>query len=158
CRVLADESEQHLLQEQTDQAGAVLTVSIAQVQAPLEGAVRAAAATNGDPTTFARVAAPLLTKEGGYRSVTLYRPSSPQPRAQLGDAPRLGAGGESAVQDVLARTAEHDVVIVDLLQPTRTLGYAVRDTDAAGFVVYGERQLSPDPNVRRRTDEPFSQV
>jgi hypothetical protein len=39
CHAVADQNEQRLLQEQTDQAGAVLTTSIGQVQAPLQGAL-----------------------------------------------------------------------------------------------------------------------
>jgi serine phosphatase RsbU (regulator of sigma subunit) len=155
CRELADQSEQHLLQEQTDQAGAVLAVSISQVQAPLGGVASTAAATAGDPATFAKIAAPLTTEAGGYRSVVLYRATSTEPIAVVGDQPRLTG---PAVDRLLRSAGEHPFVVVDLLHPDRTLGYGVRDADPSGYVVYGERQLSPNPNVRRRTDEPFSQV
>ena len=41
----------------------------------------------------------------------------------------------------------------------RRLGYAVADDqENPQFVAYGERILSADPNIRRRTDEPFSQL
>ena len=41
----------------------------------------------------------------------------------------------------------------------RRLGYAVvDDAEQPQFLVYAERQLNPDPNVRTRTDEPFAKL
>ena len=49
--------------------------------------------------------------------------------------------------------------MIDLLDHERRLGYAVvDDPEQPEYVVYGERQLSTDPNVRRRTDEPFAEL
>src|SRR5215204_3993522 len=59
-RIVADENEERLLVQQTDQAGAALTISIGQVRSPLEGAARAAAATGGDPIVFERMVTPLM--------------------------------------------------------------------------------------------------
>ena len=60
---------------------------------------------------------------------------------------------------MLASAANHPFVVVNLLGNDRHLGYAVADaTKNPQWVVYGERTLNADPNVRRRNDEPFSQL
>ena len=57
-----------------------------------------------------------------------------------------------------ARTGS-EMAIVDLLDRNRTLGFAVvDDVQAPRFVLYAERRLSPDPNVRRRQEDAFSQL
>jgi serine phosphatase RsbU (regulator of sigma subunit) len=157
CHAVADQNEQRLLQEQTDQAGAVLTTSIGQVQAPLQGAARAAAATDGDATVFERIATPLLSGTNPYSSVLLIDTAGSRVVDRLGSEPRVLAdpSGLTSLVDAARRAP---FVVVNLLGQDRTLGYAAGDAATTPrYVVYAERQLNPDPNVRRRNDEPFSQ-
>ena len=91
-RVVADQNEQRLLEQQTEQASAALTFSIAQVRAPLEGAARAAAATDGEPEVFERIVTPLTTGDAGYRTVELYDLADGRVVDRIGptDPPRHG--------------------------------------------------------------------
>ena len=60
---------------------------------------------------------------------------------------------------MLASATTNPFVVVNLLADGRHLGYAVADAAKnPQWVVYGERTLGADPNIRRRTDEPFSQL
>ncbi|MET0578208.1 MAG: PP2C family protein-serine/threonine phosphatase [Ilumatobacteraceae bacterium] len=164
-RVVADQNEQRLLLQQTQQAGAALRFSIAEVRAPLEGAARAAAATDGDPEVFQRMVTPLTTGDAGYRTVALYDLTDGGVVEQIGPPTRLATGGPAAAggtdtaDGMLESSRTEPFVVVDLLDQTRTLGFAAGDDpDDPRFVVYAERPLSPDPNVRRRLDEPFSHL
>jgi serine phosphatase RsbU (regulator of sigma subunit) len=158
-KVVADQNEQRLLDQQADEAGAALSLSIGEITGPLNGAALAAAATDGDPRTFERIVTPLLTTEvPGYRSFTLYDLASSEDMASVGAEPELVGSG--AVEDLLSRARATPFVVVDLLQqPARGLGYAVTDDpEAPSYVVYAERALSVDPTVRRRNDAPFSDI
>ncbi len=152
CRVIHDEAEQRLLQEHTDEASAVLAVSVSQVRAPLDGAATLARVTNGDVASFDAAMTPFVGDGKSFTSAALFRVGDADPVAVVG----LPIG----LDQELGVSAEQPFVVVDLLA-TRRLGYAVGDAGAGAkpeFIVYGERTLSADPNVRRRTDEPFSQL
>ena len=160
CWLAAGHSEQRQLQRQTDQAGALLQVAVAQIEAPLATSVRAMRAAEGDGDLFAAMAEPLLTQQSPYRSVELYEIAATTPVAQVGPESTLAARRAAEIGSVLDRAAQAErMTIVDLLDPQRTLGFAVVDgASSPRFVLYAERQLSPDPNVRRRSDEAFAQL
>jgi serine phosphatase RsbU (regulator of sigma subunit) len=162
-RVVADENEERLLVQQTDQASAALTISIGQVRSPLEGAARAAAATGGDPAVFERIVTPLMDGDAGYRSIVLYDLEDSTVVDRIGPTTRLAGTGGSADVDrsttMLEAARSEPFVVVNLLDQERTLGFATGDDPGASrYVVYAERTLSPDPNVRRRNDEPFANL
>ncbi len=151
CRVIHDQSEQRLLQEHTDEASAVLAVSVGQIRAPLDGAATLARVTDGDTAAFDAAMTPYVGDGKPFTSAALYRVGEADPVAVLGLP--LGVDQQPTI------SADQPFVIVDLLA-SRRLGYAVGTGAGAEpeFIVYGERTLSADPNVRRRTDEPFSQL
>lgn len=155
-RAAHDDNEQRLLEQQTNQGAAVLAVAIEQVRTPLDGVLRASAAMDGDADTFTRVAVPLLGPGSVYERMALFASDSTEAIATVGDGDlRLGHDSPIDVDLLLTRTRSEPFVVVDLLADNRTLGYAVADGE---FVVYAERTLSADPNVRRRSDEPFAGV
>jgi serine phosphatase RsbU (regulator of sigma subunit) len=166
CWVVGDQNEQRLLEQQTQQASAALSLSIIQVQAPLAGAAEAAAATDGDPDVFERIATPLVADGGGYRSVVLYDLQDSRLVERVGPPTRLDSGtdGAAASAAMLEAAGEAPFVVVGLLEDDRTIGFAANDQDDAPqaepprYVVYGERALSADPNLRRRNDEPFAHL
>ena len=161
CRLLYGQTEDRLLEQRTSEAGAALQVSVSQTKAPLDAAAKLAAATNGDADLFAKVVDPYLgTETGQFTSAALYRIGSATPLVAVGAPIVLPTDGPNSATSMLASATTHPFVIVNLLGgEARHLGYAVADAAKnPQWVVYGERTLSVDPNIRRRTDEPFSQL
>ena len=78
---------------------------------------------------------------------------------KVGDPVAITADGPTSVAGIAEAATREEFVIVDLMSSGRRLGYAaVDDREAPEYLVYAERQLNPDPNVRTRTDEPFAQL
>jgi serine phosphatase RsbU (regulator of sigma subunit) len=159
CRLLFDQSEDRLLAQRTNEAGATLEISVNQIKAPLDAAAKLAEATDGDPSVFAKIMEPYVgTGQGkSYTSAALYRLGSSTPVAEVG--PPVGLSGADADAMLTSATTE-PFVVLDLLDPEpRTLGYAAADSQTdARFVAYAERVLRVDPSSQRRTDEPFAQL
>lgn len=160
ARYLFDQTEDRLLQERTAEAGSALQISVNQIRAPLEAAARLAEATDGDQTAFAHIVEPYVGTNKSYNAVALYKIGENTPMTVVGGPIALPAGGTEGVPSVLAKASTEPFVLVDLLGgDKRRLGYAVSDgKKPPTYVAYGERTLSTDPNVRRRTDEPFAQL
>lgn len=154
-RQFENETEQRLLTRQTEQAGTLLTLSVDQVRAPLAAAARSAQATTGSTDVFTTLMAPTVGDGQSYARVALLARDSPEPVALVGDGPLLL--DDAVLADLLAGEPA-PMRVVDLLDSGRVLGYAVSDEAAPGWMVYAERNLSPDPTVRRRTEEPFSDL
>jgi serine phosphatase RsbU (regulator of sigma subunit) len=153
------DNEQRLLQQQTDQAGVVLTVSINQFLDPLGAIAQVAELTDGDPALFDAMASELRSAADPtpYTRMALID-------AETGGIEAVAGGPESAlvldapaISELLGRTDARSARVVDMLDPARTLGFAVAGPTGR-MVVYTERELNTDPNVRRRTDGPFGRV
>ncbi|HEX3090249.1 MAG TPA: PP2C family protein-serine/threonine phosphatase [Ilumatobacteraceae bacterium] len=167
--MLFNQAEDRLLQQRTNEASAVLQGGVTGVRAPLDAAAKIADRTDGDAAMFTNILGPVVGKETGksYTSAALFRVGDTTPVAVLGDPIALPGSADGAVQAMLdaaiskpAPPATQQFVVLDLLAAgPRKLGYAVPsgNTDAT-YVVYAERTLSPDPNVRTRTDQPFAQL
>lgn len=151
-----NENEQRLLQEQTDQAGVVLTVNINQFLEPLAATAQAADVTAGDVDVFTGLADRLMTGADArpYSAIVLVDASSGAVIAERGGPLAIErAGGIGAIDPPVEGTTR----IHDLLEIDRTLGFAA--TSRSGdFVIYAERRLSDDPNVRRRRDGPYAGI
>ena len=160
CRVLYDQTENRLLEQRVNEASAALQLSINQIKLPLDAAAKLAKVTDGDPTSLTTSLAAVVGSDKTFTSAALYRIGTTTPIAQLGDPVAMPASGDSSAVAVLERVTSKPFVIVDLLGgDRRRLGYAVADAaENPQYVVYGERTLSVDPNVRRRTDQPFAQL
>lgn len=161
CRILYDQTENRLLNQRTSEAAVALQLSIGGIKSPLDAAAKVAEATDGDATTFTSIVSPSVGSDKTLTSVALYRVGDPTPIAVVGPALALPNEGSNSTTSVFDRAAKHPFVVVDLLHSGegRRLGYAVADsTRTPRFVAYGERQLSPDPNVRQRNDQPFAQL
>ena len=160
CRVLYDQTENRLLEQRVNEASAALQLSIAQIKLPLDAAAKLAKATDGDPTSLTASLAAVVGSDKTFTSAALYRIGTIEPIAQLGDPVTMPTSGDSSAAAVLQRATSQPFVVVDLLGgDRRRLGYAAADAaENPQFVVYGERTLSVDPNVRRRNDQPFAQL
>lgn len=160
CRLLFDQTEDRLLDQRTKEAGSALQLSVNQIRAPLDAAAKLAQATNGDPDAFAKIIKPNVGPKTSFTSAALYQIGTPTPIAVAGDPITLPTEGDNSATTMLDQaTTDPFVVVGRLAQQPRRLGYAVADAEKdPKFVVYGERTLSVDPNVRRRNDEPFAQL
>jgi serine phosphatase RsbU (regulator of sigma subunit) len=126
----------------------------------LDAAAKLATVTNGDPASLTTSLAPVVGSGKTFTSAALYRIGDTTPIAQLGEPVAMPASGESSAAAMLRKAGSEPFVVVDLLGgDRRRLGYAVADAATnPKYVVYGERTLSADPNVRRLTGQPFSQL
>lgn len=150
-----NETEQRLLTQQTEQAGSLLTLAVDQYRAPIAAAARTAGVTRGSTDVFTALMTPELSDTGTYDRAALFRVGDPEPVIVIGDGDLvLGTDGRQQ----LTAGSPAPLQIVDLLDAGRVLGYGAHEPTAPDWVVYAERALSPDPNVRQRTDEPFSEL
>ena len=158
--VLYDQAEQRLLEERTGEVSQVLTVSVENLHTPIAAAATIAGVTDGNPEYFvAAMADQVGPAPRPFTSAALYRVAGGQPIANLGDPIGLPPDGPTSVTSVVAAASSAEFAVVDQLSSGRRLGYAAVDNpDDPQFLVYAERQLNPDPNVRTRTDEPFTQL
>jgi serine phosphatase RsbU (regulator of sigma subunit) len=160
-RVLYQQTEDRLLEQRTSEAAVALQLSVAGLQSALDAAAKLAQATGGDPAAFTSIMAPTIDADGPFTSAALYRIGDPEPIAVTGPPTAIPAAGANSIATVFERAVDHTFVVVDLLRSGdgRRLGYAVPDTaKTPQFVAYAERELNADPNVSRRTDEPFAQL
>jgi serine phosphatase RsbU (regulator of sigma subunit) len=161
CRILYDQTEDRLLGQRTSEAALAIQLSVSQIQAPLDAAAKLAMITNGDPASFRTMIGSSVGDGKSFTSAALYRVGEAEPIAVVGPALGLAAAdGANGTPQMLDRATHRPFIVVDLMSGTpRRLGYAVADsTSNAKYVAYGERVLSVDPNVRRRTDQPFSNL
>lgn len=163
CRVLYDQTEVRLLKQRTSEAAVALQLSVSQIRAALDAAARAGALTNGDHAAFEAMIGPAVGDQPGqsFTAAALYRFGDTTPIATIGPATHIPTDGPNGVTALFDRAAKTPFVIVDLLNTgdRRRLGYAVVDSKTTPkYLVYGERTLSIDPNVRRQTGQPFSNL
>ncbi len=170
CRVLFDQTEDRLLQQRTNEAAATLQIGVNGVKAPLDAAAKIAEETDGDPAVFAKIIGPVIGTGPGtsYTAAVLYPVGSTTPIAEVGEPIVLPTAGDAGLQAMLDEATTEPpkadtpqpFVVLDLLDVgPRKLGYAIASARAdARYVAYAERALTPDPNVRTRTDQPFAQL
>ena len=148
------QNEERLLREQTEQAGVVLTVGVNQFLQPLEAIARTAEVTDGDVDVFDGLAERLMSGADAqpYSAIVLLDASGDVLSHRGGPLAIHAVGGVDAIRSGAAGTT----TIRDLLGD-RTLGFAATSRSGA-YTVYAERQLSPEPTVRQRTDGPFASL
>jgi serine phosphatase RsbU (regulator of sigma subunit) len=153
------DNERRLLQQQTDQAGVVLTVSINQFLDPLASMAQVAELTDGDPELFEAMATELRSaaEPTPYARVALIDADAGRIVAVVGGSESSLELDQAAVERLIDDTDARATRVIDLLAGERTLGFAVAGP-ADRMVVYTERELNPDPNVRGRSDGPFGRV
>jgi serine phosphatase RsbU (regulator of sigma subunit) len=158
CWVLYDQTEQRLLDEHAQEASSVLTVSVGQIRTPLAAAATLAQVTEGDPAAFRQALTDYVGPDKAFTGAALFAIDSSTPITTLGTV-GLREEDERRLDQVLTAAEAQPFIVVDLLANDRRLGYGVADSETApAYLVYGERTLSRNANVRRRTDAPFAQL
>ncbi|MEP7204337.1 MAG: PP2C family protein-serine/threonine phosphatase [Ilumatobacteraceae bacterium] len=160
CRVLYDQTEGRLLEQRTSEAGATLQLGVTQIELSLGAAAKLSEATNGDGAAFKKMIETYVGDAKTFTSAALFRIGSTTPVVQVGPASGIPVDGANSVSTILDAVKSQPFVVVDLLGgDQRQLAYAVpNDSKNPQFVAFAERLLSQDPNVQRRTDEPFAQL
>jgi serine phosphatase RsbU (regulator of sigma subunit) len=153
-------AEDRLLRQRTSEAAVALQLSVSRIQAPLDSTARLARVTAGEPTSLTTGLQDSVGDGAIFTSAALLPVDGSAPIATLGDWTAVRTAGLDDAATIVARARTEPFVVIDLLGGSpRRLGYAVADSaDDPRFVVYGERVLSADPYVRRRTDQPFTQL
>lgn len=158
---LYEQAEQRLLEESTGEAAQVLTVAVNGFKSPIESAAAIAQISDGSPDAFRAAMADVVgPAPHPFSSAALFRIGDDTPLATVGEPIVLTSNGPASAAGVAAAAvAAEDFAVIDLLSDGRRLGYAAVDSDDSPlYLVYAERQLNPDPNVRTRTDEPFARL
>ena len=141
-------SNQRLLEQQVQQAGATVSSALPVVQSELLDGVQVGAATSGNAEAFGRFAQALLARHS-FAAVSLWKVggSAPEQIALKGDSLSLVSSHKATA--FLASLKPSDTLQVTEILPggQPRLGYAMMPTnDSAGYVVYAE---SPLPATRR---------
>ncbi|MGH9132311.1 MAG: PP2C family protein-serine/threonine phosphatase, partial [Ilumatobacteraceae bacterium] len=157
------ETEQSLLDQHTDEAGAVLTAAIAGLQSPLASGAELLEATDGNAAVFSAAMARFVGEGRSFSSVAAFEvgSGSTDALAVVGEQPVLTAAGPERVRAMIDQTmATDELSIIDILdQPARRLGYGFTSVLAGPrFVVYAESPLPADPTTAERSTGAFSQL
>ena len=154
------DSERQLLDQQTREAGAVLTAAIGRTETALADAAILARATDGAAGEFERFA-DAMAERSGFVGAELLAADDPAARLAAGGEPLVGPAEQRASVDQLVAdaVANPGTIRVRLIEGSaRRLGYATTDRDDPRFVVYAETPLPDTPTRVGRTDGPFSDI
>ena len=157
-------NEDRLLRQRTREAGALLTVALPSVEAPLGAAALTAETTNADPGPFTRLLKPLVgARPRPFVSASIWSVDAgegdPRPLVVYGDQPRLASAPPAEIRAFLARsTSTPKLSVIDFLQSGRPrLGYSMAVTDEpARYVVYAEAELPANRLSAVPDDNAFS--
>jgi serine phosphatase RsbU (regulator of sigma subunit) len=155
------DSEQRLLQQRVNEAGALLTNTIGNIQTPLAAAAELAEVTEGDADSFRAVLGRPIAREQ-FVAAVLLAVDTAEVVATVGDDSQLTLP-PTEFADIVARSgATESLTVIDLVDRGRRIGYAYNATTTADpeldFVVYAEAQLPADATGGGRTDGPFDDL
>lgn len=167
ARVSANDTEQRLLEDRTDAAGALLRAVVLNVQTPLASAAELAESADGDPEVFRSFLADEVGEPGSdgappFASAALFDVDTGEVLATLGSPTALGAGGPQLVDEMIARTLATPgiLTVFDVLElGSRRVGYAWSSTDGTPtVVVYAEAALPAQPTAVPRAPGPYEDL
>jgi serine phosphatase RsbU (regulator of sigma subunit) len=156
------DTEQGLLEGQTQQAAAVLSSAIMVIIQPLEAvlAVERAAGPEGDQKAFAQYMSAYVGADKTFQSAALWhRQDGGFDRMSDLGAPPAAGPDDAETRDQLRRSFEATTATVRLVtRGDRVLvGYARADP-ATGWAVYAERALPANRRAPVDNDSAFSQI
>lgn len=155
-------NEERLLSERTSQAAAVLRTSIASLATPLISASELVAVTEGEPTTFVPLMAPLVGEDRRFVSASLWVPDEVDrgPLVVVGEEPTLAALPRDEISAFFGRQVEEPTLtVMDLLEAdTPRLGYSYSTGAQVGIVVYVEQALPEERTSSQQADDAFADL
>lgn len=167
ARMSAADTEQRLLKDRTDSAGALLRAAVLSVQTPLASATELVESADGDPMAFTSfleesVGDPSTSERPPFISAALFPVDGTAPIATLGAPTTLEASGAAPVRAMIERTIVTPglLTVVDVLElGGRRIGYAWSSTSGTPrFVVYAEAALPEEPTAVPRAPGPYEDL
>jgi serine phosphatase RsbU (regulator of sigma subunit) len=156
-------NENRILKLRVDDAGALFTSALPNIQTQLASAAALVDASGGDTSRFEAFIGPQVGPGGGkqFVSVSIWRlgAGEPGPLAVVGAAPELAASPSQA-QSFFARVRPAGLSVIGLQSsPQPRLGYAFTSPGLTGrYVAYGESALPADRRSRYASNSAFSDL
>jgi serine phosphatase RsbU (regulator of sigma subunit) len=161
ARSIHHDTEQRLLQQRTNEAGALLTNAIGGIQTPLAAAAELAEVTDGDPSAFGAVLDQSIAREQ-FAAAVLLDVHTAEVVASIGDTSLMAISADEYPAVVEQAVSTETLTVIDLVERGRRLGYAYNaatsEDPELDFVVYAEAQLDEDPTSAGRSDGPFGDL
>ncbi len=161
ARSIHNDTEQRLLQQRTNEAGALLTNAIGNIQTPLAAAAELAEVTNGDPPSFRAALIRSIEREQ-FTAAVLLDVDTAEVLGTVGDASQLAISPDEYREIVEQSMMNESLTVIDLIARGRRIGYAYNAMTAGDpeldFVVYAESQLAEQATGAGRSDGPFGDL
>lgn len=161
ARSVHNDSEHRLLQQRTNEAGALLSNAIGNIQTPLAAAAELAEVTNGDPTSFRAVLNRSIGRDQ-FAGAVLLDADSAEVVAAAGDQSGLEMSADEFVGIIARSITTNSLTVIDLVDRGRRIGYAYNaataDDPELNFVVYAEAQLAEPATGAGPSDGPFDDL
>jgi serine phosphatase RsbU (regulator of sigma subunit) len=161
ARSIHHDTEKRLLQQRTNEAGALLTNAIGGIQTPLAAAAELAEVTDGDPSSFGAVLDQSIAREQ-FAAAVLLDVHTAEVVASIGDTSLMAISADEYPAVVEQSVTTESLTVIDLVERGRRLGYAYNavtsEDPELDFVVYAEAQLDEDPTSAGRSDGPFGDL
>jgi len=153
-------SEHHLLEVQTRQAGDVLASTILSLENPLVTAARVAAATGGNEQQFDRSMASAVGPDRQFVFASLWI-TGPEPRSATSIGTPTAPGATAAVAPLAVKRAlQTGSIVVTGITHGQLVGisYVVPDSKNGRYVVFAERAIPVDRRVPVESNLAFSDI
>jgi hypothetical protein len=167
ARMSAADTEQRLLEDRTDGAGALLRAVVLSVQTPLASATELVESADGNPTAFTSFLGELVGDPSSavpppFLAAALFPVDGDEPLATLGEPTTLVESGPAPVRSMIERTLATPglLTVVDVLElGGRRIGYAWSSISATPrYVVYAEAALPEQPTAVPRAPGPYEDL
>ena len=154
ARLLRNDNEDRLLRERRNEIAQILTTATSTNHVPLQSAALVADETAGSDESFKTLVTPVVGEGEGrtYDSASLWTdgPDGPREVVVVGRQPTLASESPDAVAAVLAKArAAKTLSVLNLLEPSRRIGYAAAAGPDSTYVAYAESQQLPRGRTAR---------
>jgi serine phosphatase RsbU (regulator of sigma subunit) len=161
ARSVHRDTEQRLLQQRTNEAGALITNAIGNIQTPLAAAAELAEVTDGDLPSFQAALNRSVEREQ-FATVVLLDVDTAEVLGAVGDVSQLELAPDEYREIIDQSIMTELLTVVDLVDRGRRIGYAYNavtaDDPELDYVVYAESQLAAQATGAGRSDGPFGDL
>lgn len=151
-------NESRLLEQQAEEATAVLQQAVPAITAKVQEAARVGALLQGDPEALERELARDVGEDGRFVAISVTRASGSSPIAVVGVKPTLVGDALADASAAVLEDPSQVHVTADLEGPERRLVYSATAPGERGILAHAEQQLAPDPVNPERQGVAFESV